>query len=207
MTTKRPYAGVSADERRVERRGRLVEAALDLLAAGGPVKVTVTAVCAQAKLTERYFYESFSDREALITATFEQMATRCIAAMVEAVENAPTDPLLRIRAALTAGLEFVADDPRLERLALEAQHDDTLIRARLAVAKSLMSRTDDYARLFGARAESTRTTGQLQALLLYGGTAEILGAWLRGDLAGIARDELVDRCADMLLAVGRAFAG
>ena len=45
------------------KRGRtrqaLMDAALDLVATDGVAAVTVRGVCAQARLNDRYFYESF----------------------------------------------------------------------------------------------------------------------------------------------------
>ena len=43
---------------RAAARG-LIEAALDVVGARGLAGLTMTAVCARARLTERYFYESF----------------------------------------------------------------------------------------------------------------------------------------------------
>ena len=37
---------------------------------------TVRAVCARARLTPRYFYESFADRESLVVTLFDELAAR-----------------------------------------------------------------------------------------------------------------------------------
>src|SRR5258705_353216 len=60
----RRYAGASADERRDERRARLLAAGLDALGTDGHRATTVRGVCARARLTPRYFYESFDDLDA-----------------------------------------------------------------------------------------------------------------------------------------------
>ena len=64
----RPYRGVSADDRRADRRARLLEAGLDLVGEVGVAEVTAEAVAARAGLSKRYFYESFADRDALLVA-------------------------------------------------------------------------------------------------------------------------------------------
>src|SRR5512139_3717483 len=52
----RHYGGVSAQERKAARRERLLDAGLQLFGTPGGDRVTVSAVCAEAGLTERYFY-------------------------------------------------------------------------------------------------------------------------------------------------------
>ncbi|MDT7643129.1 MAG: hypothetical protein QOC75_129, partial [Pseudonocardiales bacterium] len=69
----RPYRGVSADERRTERRQRLVTACLDLVGEGGVSTVTAQAVAERAGLTRRYFYESFADRDAVLVEALDGM--------------------------------------------------------------------------------------------------------------------------------------
>ena len=56
----RSYGGITAGERRATRRGALIEAALDLFAEGGVRAVSKRAVCARARLNDRYFYEHFT---------------------------------------------------------------------------------------------------------------------------------------------------
>jgi AcrR family transcriptional regulator len=69
----RPWRGVSATERTAERRERLIEAALEVFATRGYSASTVRDVCREAGLTERYFYESFRNREALLAALADRI--------------------------------------------------------------------------------------------------------------------------------------
>ena len=62
----RAYGGVSEEQRRAARRLRLLEAGLEIIGTQGYAAATLRAVCARAELTERYFYESFANREALL---------------------------------------------------------------------------------------------------------------------------------------------
>ena len=63
-TAGRRYGGLTAEERRAERRARLVRAATEIWVAEGWAAVSMRAVCARAGLTDRYFYEEFGNREA-----------------------------------------------------------------------------------------------------------------------------------------------
>lgn len=67
---ERVYGGVSAQERREQRRSALIEAGLELFGTQGYPNVPVKMICDEAGLTQRYFYESFSDREALLDAVY-----------------------------------------------------------------------------------------------------------------------------------------
>jgi AcrR family transcriptional regulator len=70
--------------------------------ADGMAGLTMTAVCASAGLTERYFYESFHDREALLVAVLDLCIVEMDAAMFAALAAAPADLLERCRAAAGA---------------------------------------------------------------------------------------------------------
>jgi len=82
----RSYGGKSAEERAEDRRLRLVEATITVLAEHGGA-TTMTAICAEAGLTERYFYESFAHRDdallAALDAVCEEIATRAQATLEE----------------------------------------------------------------------------------------------------------------------------
>src|SRR5258708_27803222 len=69
----RRYRGVPADERRQQRRRLLLEACLDLVGRDGTPAVTAESVSAAAKLTKRYFYESFADRDAVLVAALDEL--------------------------------------------------------------------------------------------------------------------------------------
>src|SRR5262249_28213268 len=57
------WSGVPIENRHAVRRDELITAGVELLGGESGPALTVRAVCRQAGLTERYFYESFTDRE------------------------------------------------------------------------------------------------------------------------------------------------
>ncbi len=61
-TRERRYGGKTTTERRAERRERLLDAGLALFGTQGFATVTIEALCAEAGLNPRYFYEQFSRR-------------------------------------------------------------------------------------------------------------------------------------------------
>lgn len=112
----RRYGGVSAEDRRAERRRKLLDAARELWGSGGAGEVTVRGVCARAGLTPRYFYEQFDNREALLLAVADEVRDRLAVTLVVASEAEPGDIWAKLDAALTAFLEVVAGDPQVHRI-------------------------------------------------------------------------------------------
>jgi AcrR family transcriptional regulator len=109
----RVYGGLSAEQRREERRQRLIDAGLELFGTRGVAAVGIVDICAQAGLIKRYFYESFSSIDELAGAVFEQVTDRLVAQVVPAiVAGGGQDP----RPALTAYFNGALADPRVVRL-------------------------------------------------------------------------------------------
>ena len=116
QTAKAPprlYGGLSAEQRQAERRDRLIVAAIQVSARTGREGATVAAICAEAGLTARYFYESFPNREALFRAAFARVQDELFARI--AAQASGRDPVL---AALTAFFAVLAEYPGPARVFL-----------------------------------------------------------------------------------------
>jgi AcrR family transcriptional regulator len=119
MTTVRirNYAGHSADERRLARRERLIEGAIRAYGEMGYRNTTVKAVCEAAGLTERYFYESFENSEALLIAAFDTISRRLFAYLEEIRRGSSSGtPDERCLAVLRAYYQALKDDPGAARV-------------------------------------------------------------------------------------------
>jgi len=194
----RTYGGVPAEQRRVRRRAALLDAALDVVAEGGVAGVTVRGVCVRARLNDRYFYESFADRDELLLALVDDLYTQATAMVVDAVSGTPRHARVRVRAAITAGLGFLVEDPRRGRMLLESQATDALQRRRHDAVRLLATvMTNQSQELFGDLAPP-RLDAELGAITLVSGMFELLGAWLRGELE-VSREHLTDFLVAMLL--------
>lgn len=114
----RRYRGVDAGERITERRRQFVDAGLECFGTRGYHAVTVRELCAQAGLTERYFYESFKDREALFAAVYEDLIAALRKDFITAA--APKMPVLGEMARAGIGVFFrrLQQDPRVARMLL-----------------------------------------------------------------------------------------
>ena len=114
----RRYGGIEADQRRAERRARLIKAALDLFGSVGYQATPVKLVCERASLTQRYFYESFRDREQLLQAVYDEQIAMVKASMYEAVISAGDDVQEQIRAGFGAVIGALLGDSRRARIVL-----------------------------------------------------------------------------------------
>lgn len=118
----RRYRGAGAAQRRDERRARLIDAAIQVFGTEGYRSATVDKLCATAGLTKRYFYESFTDSEALLLAAYARAIDDLIAGVVRGAESESGGESSNVRAmvhgGLTAYFTALADDPRLARITL-----------------------------------------------------------------------------------------
>ena len=109
----------------------------------------MTAVCAEAGLTERYFYESFADREALLLAVFDRITHEATEAILAAISASAREARARTRAAITAFVELMTDDPRKGRVAfVEAMGSEALVRRRYESISAFAALLGDQARDF-----------------------------------------------------------
>ena len=100
--TGRTYGGKSREDRAAERRGQLVEAGIKVIGDQGYAATTVKAICNEAGLTERYFYESFKNREALLEAVYLDLVEWLHTTLVSAAAGAePRTPEHIARVTLT----------------------------------------------------------------------------------------------------------
>jgi AcrR family transcriptional regulator len=174
-----------------------MDAALDLVAGGGWDRVTVRAACAAARLNDRYFYESFTDRDALLLATRDRVATGALRALQEAIEHTSTDK--RIRAVVEAVIDYFTADRRRGSLMFAAH-------PALASRRTEMLRTlsrivaDQSTEILGDRAAGAKDR-ELGALTVVSGTMEVFACWLRGEV-DVTREHLADFLVAMITTTG-----
>jgi AcrR family transcriptional regulator len=110
---KRRYSGQSFESRQADRRARLVDAALEVAGRAGMEGLSVAAICAEAGLTARYFYESFPSREAIFVEAYRLAQERLLGNMGRA--KGKGDPA---RGALTGFFTALLEHPGVARVFL-----------------------------------------------------------------------------------------
>jgi len=201
MAEARPYRGVALEDRRDKRRQALLETGLGCLAEDGLSGVSVRSICARARLTPRYFYESFADLDALLVAVVDAVAAEVAEVALAAIAVAPDDLTAQVRAAVDAGYGVVARDRRKANalLVASAGHGPLLHRRQEIVmqyAELALANLPPLGRLTATDRRRARAT----ALFLIGGAAEVICAVLSGSLR-LSRVRVVDQLTALGVAV------
>src|SRR6202048_2532849 len=105
------WSGVPLQTGRVLPRDELIAAGVELLGSESGPALTVRAVCRATGLTERYFYESFADRDEFVRAVYDDVCTRAMSTLMSA-----TTP----RQAVERFVALMVDDPVRGRVLLLA---------------------------------------------------------------------------------------
>lgn len=199
--SRRRYGGKTSAERVAERRARLVEATIRVLSAD-PAP-TMTKICSEAGLTERYFYESFASLDAALLGSLDAVSDEILTAATTTVDETIGSPGERVRAVMTSFVTYARKHPDRVRLAVvHAQAHPALRPRRAQLLESFADVVAVEARkLFG---DETWPTDRARAhgLVYIAGLAELVAGWLDGDTP-LDDETLVDVACDLFAAVGR----
>jgi AcrR family transcriptional regulator len=184
----RSYRGIPASERIAARRASLLSAGLELLGTRGVAGTRVEDVCAEAGLTRRYFYESFSSFEDFANAVLDQAIADLTQVVVPVIAKSGWR---RPRPALEAFCNAILDDPRLTRLIVVELHSGQLVSRRselIDLAVDLWLKSDpetDKDPKYLARQ-------RLLAHAMAGVVFEVALAWLAGRIE-LSQQEVIDQ--------------
>ncbi|OMC42625.1 hypothetical protein A5742_30510 [Mycolicibacterium fortuitum] len=189
----RVYGGVTGEQRIAERRRKLIEAGLNLFGSGDSSNVRVKDVVVEAGLTERYFYESFSDLGSLFDAVLEATMDVIERDVEAAILKAPDDGLSRVSAGLRTSVEVLAADPRMIRIVFvealgkggraSSRRHEILVRA----AQNFFRWSEAGIGDFGSGPVESR----MKAFAMSGAASELLISWAEG-LLDVSPEELAD---------------
>lgn len=205
QVARRRYGGKSAEERRAERRAQLVEAALEIWQEQGWAAVTMRGVCAHAGLTDRYFYESFTDRDALLGTVWDLMRDETLSMLLDTlVPVADRSALEQLRVALAAVVRHIAEEPARAQIIFGDHAGSAILEQRRR--DTVQMATDLMIGMAGQflRDDVDEQELRLNVLLGIGGFVEVMLAWRNGLIAGTA-DEIVEHMADVGAALGTRF--
>lgn len=196
------YRGVPAEERVAERRTRLMEATL-VVWADPTTTTTMTRICAEAGLSERYFYESFRNLDEALTAVLDAIAVEIEERSVAASEAAGDDPAARVRASVRAFVELLVADPRKGRVAIiETGSMPALRHRRTELLHHFARLSAEEARVLWDAPRRSAHDDEIAGALFIGGMAELIARWLSGSLEATP-DEIVDAAARSFLGLYR----
>src|SRR6516162_7232726 len=181
----RRWSGVPLEDRQVLRRDELIAAGVQSLGGESGPAVTVRAVCREAGLTERYFYESFADRDEFVRAVYDDVCTRAMSALMSAATP---------REAVEQFVALMVDDPVRGRVLLLAPAvEPVLVRSGAEWMPSFIDLLQGKLTQIGDPVRQ-----KMIATSLIGGLTALFTAYLDGRLAA-SREQFIDYCVDMLL--------
>ncbi len=203
---ERSYRGVSASQRRAERRQRLLDAGLELFATLGYNQTSIEQLCATARVTARHFYEAFPSREALLCALYDQIIITLNVAISAAVAEDGA-PDLRIRHAVGALVQHYLADWRKARVGvLEVVGVSAAMEARRRqVIHEMAGILERFLDRLAASGNLPQRDYRLLAVAMVGGVNEVMAEWLTGQYGTV--DQLSDEVVRILEATiqGLAF--
>lgn len=167
------------------RRDDLIAAGVGLLGSESGPALTVRAVCRAAGLTERYFYESFSDRDEFVGAVYDDVCTRAMSTLSSSTTA---------RDAVERFVALMVDDPTRGRVLLLAPAvEPVLTRSGADWMPSFIELLQHkLTRIADPAVQAMAATGLIGAL------TTLFTAYLNGRLAA-TREQFIDYCVDMLL--------
>jgi AcrR family transcriptional regulator len=185
------WSGIPLESRNAVRRDNLVDAGVQLLGSEDGPALTVRAVCRTAALTERYFYESFTDRDEFVRAVYDDVCTRAMTTLTSA--KTP-------REAVEQFVALMVDDPVRGRVLLLAPRVEPVLTR--SGAEWLPSFIELLQRKLSRIADPVLQ--KMVATSLIGGLTGLFTEYLSGRL-GATRKEFIDYCVDMLLNTAAAY--
>ena len=185
------YAGLSAPERRADRRERLLETGLELFGTAGFRKTTIPMLCSGSGVTARHFYEEFASREELLRALYDGIADTAFERVIAALRTTESDVRERIRESNAAYFRYLTSDVRLAKIyTIEAvgMHAELELHRRVkreAFVKKLTKAVQ--------RVEEPGVDSRLVSAALAGAAHDLLLEWVLA-----TRRPSVDRMIDTL---------
>jgi AcrR family transcriptional regulator len=175
---KRRYSGQSFEDRQAERREKLVRATVQVAGRVGLEGASVAAICAEAGLTARYFYESFPTREAIFVEAYRAVQDELLHRIGEGKGQGDA------KRALTAFYNAIRERQDLARVFL-IDLDDASGAMRMASFEG----ANKLSKAFGLKA-----THPLMVAGIMGALVDIAKRWIESDFA-----EPVEKVVDIAL--------
>lgn len=205
ISAGRDYGGMTAAERAADRRAKLLAAGRRLWAENGWEGVKVRAVTAEAGLIDRYFYESFSDRDALLDAIIGELNDEYLRLISGALLTMGEPPIVRLRVAIETVVGVLVANPDVARIMLADHHGHPRLEQRrmdlvLTVADAITDIANEY---LTPEVEA----GEFRMVVLLGvsGFYDVIRAWHAGKIADTP-EQIIERAVRFATHMTSAYA-
>lgn len=198
----RPFRGVSAERRRAERRDKLVEAAIELIATQGLAGTKIKDVTDRAGVSPRYFYESFPDLETLLLTMVDDLIGKVIAAIPPALAAAPDTAQGKAEAAITGFIRTVEANRLLFTAGFIEAPRNEAVRVRMHAASDALIRIAAEQAIESYQIPIVgRRQMEFAARMVVNGSVATIGSWVQGEFDA-SPEELIQLFTDHYAGVG-----
>ncbi|RDI34986.1 TetR/AcrR family transcriptional regulator [Lentzea flaviverrucosa] len=198
----RAYGGISPEQRRAERRAKLLQAGLALFTSTGFAGTKISGLCTEAGVSTRNFYEEFASKEDLLRDLHDLINATAFTRVRTALAELETDDVrVRITALLDVFVRSVTADPRAPRLnyveavGVNAEIEQQHVRWVNTWAEFIESEALRAAAAGVAPQRSYRLT----AIALVGAITGLLREW-QAHRPPLAVDEIAEEIRELMLA-------
>ncbi|WP_233528818.1 TetR/AcrR family transcriptional regulator [Antrihabitans stalagmiti] len=205
-TQGRRIRGLDADQRRLQRRDHLLDAATALFAERGYHNTAIEQICQNAFVGTKAFYELFENKEALYIALLAQVSEQIEARVVAELAVAPDDEADAVTSVISAFAHALVDDPRVARVTFgeAAGISPAVERQRRKNRRWAAAFLQQLWRQYDA--DSTTTDYRALAIATIGGMFELVADWLQPDGNSSTVEGLVDDLTTFAATVRRGIA-
>ncbi|MDX8051102.1 TetR/AcrR family transcriptional regulator [Lentzea sp. BCCO 10_0798] len=198
----RAYGGISPEQRKAERRAKLLQAGLALFTSTGFAATKISELCTEAGVSTRNFYEEFASKEALLRDLHDLInATAFTRVRTALAELETADLRIRITTLLDVFVSSVTADPRAPRLNyVEA------VGVNAEIEQQHVRWVNTWAEFIESEALRAAATGvapqrsyRLTAIALVGAITGLLREW-QAHRPPLAVDEIAEEIRELMLA-------
>jgi AcrR family transcriptional regulator len=109
-------------------REEILQAARELLEDDGEQHVSLRRIARNIGIAAPSIYAHFPDREAIVSALVDEAFDELSAVVTTAIDDAPDDPIARLRAACFAYMQFATQRPNRYQLAFASRESNAIPR-------------------------------------------------------------------------------
>lgn len=190
----RDYSGRTAVDRVTERREKLISAGIQIVGAEGVPALTMRAVCREAALSPKFFYESFADIDALLHEVYAVTLQRLRSTVLAAARGA--DLAAITGNCVDAAARLMEEDPGVCRILLVEPIADQ--RLRLYVRETVPALMKTALADLGLKLTDSAQT-RMHFATLFGALISLFIEWTEGNL-GKNRKAFAEHVTQLILA-------
>ena len=189
---KRVYRKKNPEDRVLERRERLMQAALQLFGTQGYANTTIETLCSEAKVTTRHFYQVFSSREELLLAVYNQITEELQVSLFSAMmaeRQGLKEKMQQVIQALVNN--YLTDSRRAQIGVLEVVGASAIVeKRRREVIHGIAIHLEQFMNALAAENQLPQRNYHWLAVALVGGINELMAEWLMNQ--SLSLEQLTD---------------